>query len=496
METPMSHDRNATPADRRAPRALTTPPRLDPGVIAGIVRPRYALLINPFYPKDPHASFGKHVLTPSLALTSIAGATPPHWQVKYWDENLLQGPPPWRPMPQVVGISVHLTFAARAFELAAWYRKRGAIVILGGLHVLSCPDECAPHADALAIGEGVQLWPRILADVEAGRLEKVYRGSYTHDYRDEPPPRRDVLPRASFLTTTSLIATRGCHNRCGFCYLATDGLRMPYQMLDVEQVTAQFRADDQPYAELGGWSRSAAAATRTTIATSPRRAATFSRVRPSSPPRASSPPAAVTTAAASATSRPTACACRTRCSTSSRSLRNSAPTISPTPSWAAGAGLPRQLHARLSRRAPAAPRRSPACVLPHHHEPHRHPRLSQPLRLLLPRDRRPAHAVPDARRRAGHCAIPRRRSALRRAGRLEQVCRGSYTHDYRDEPPPRRDVLPRASFLTTTSLIATRGCHNRCGFCYLATDGLRMPYQMLDVEQVTAQFRADDQPYA
>ena len=26
----------------------------------------------------------------------------------------------------------------------------------------------------------------------------------------------------------SLIATRGCHNRCGFCYLATEGLHMPY----------------------------------------------------------------------------------------------------------------------------------------------------------------------------------------------------------------------------------------------------------------------------
>jgi len=32
------------------------------------------------------------------------------------------------------------------------------------------------------------------------------------------------------------------------CYLATDGLRMPYQMRDVEQVVDEFRADDQPYA--------------------------------------------------------------------------------------------------------------------------------------------------------------------------------------------------------------------------------------------------------
>src|SRR5207245_809305 len=48
--------------------------------------------------------------------------------------------------------------------------------------------------------------------------------------------------------TTSLIATRGCHNRCGFCYLATDGLRMPYRVPDPEQVVAEFLADGQPYA--------------------------------------------------------------------------------------------------------------------------------------------------------------------------------------------------------------------------------------------------------
>src|SRR5689334_18977734 len=144
------------------PEALRIAPKLDDAAQTGKISMRHALLINPFYPKDPHASFGKHVLTPSLALTSIAASTPAGWSVEYWDENLLQGPPPWKPLPQVVGITVHLTFARRAFELAAWYRKRGAKVILGGLHVLSCPEECSPHADALAVGEGVQLWERIL----------------------------------------------------------------------------------------------------------------------------------------------------------------------------------------------------------------------------------------------------------------------------------------------------------------------------------------------
>src|SRR5207237_9577134 len=141
---------------------------------------------------------------------------------QYWDENVLDGRPPYDPMPQVAGITVHLTFARRAFELADWYRARGSKVILGGLHVLSCPDECAPHADALALGDGVQLWPRILADLEAGKLQAQYAADYSNDYRDDPAPARRLLRRDGFLTTTSLIATRGRHHRCGFCYLATD----------------------------------------------------------------------------------------------------------------------------------------------------------------------------------------------------------------------------------------------------------------------------------
>ncbi|HTU32941.1 MAG TPA: radical SAM protein [Candidatus Acidoferrum sp.] len=229
------------------PKDMKQPPLLGETAEAGPIKARYALLINPFYPKDPHASFGKHVLTPTLALTSFAATTPKHWQIRYWDENLLDGRPPFAPMPEIVGITVHLTFSKRAFELAEWYRKRGSKVVLGGLHVLSCPEECAAHADALALGDGVQLWPRILADVEAGCLRSQYAATYENEYRNDPTPRRSILRRSGFLTTTSLIATRGCHNRCGFCYLATDGLRMPYRMRDPEQVAQEFVANGEPY---------------------------------------------------------------------------------------------------------------------------------------------------------------------------------------------------------------------------------------------------------
>jgi radical SAM superfamily enzyme YgiQ (UPF0313 family) len=236
------------PLPRWMPREMVEPPPLDHAAPGGRIARRHALLINPFYPKDPRASFGKHVLTPTLALTSVAGATPPGWEVAYFDENLLHGAPPGDPVPEVVGITVHLTFAERAYELAGWYRRRGARVVLGGLHVLSCPDQARPHADAIAVGDGVQLWPRILRDIEAGALAPEYRADFDTPYRDDPPPRRALVPRQSFLTTTSLIATRGCHNRCGFCYLSTEGLSMPYRMRDPAQIADEWRQDGQPYA--------------------------------------------------------------------------------------------------------------------------------------------------------------------------------------------------------------------------------------------------------
>src|SRR5262245_15585892 len=64
------------------PPEMREPPPLDSRLSVGTITRKYVLLINPFYPKDPHASFGKHVLTPSLALTSIAAATPTDWHVE------------------------------------------------------------------------------------------------------------------------------------------------------------------------------------------------------------------------------------------------------------------------------------------------------------------------------------------------------------------------------------------------------------------------------
>jgi radical SAM superfamily enzyme YgiQ (UPF0313 family) len=234
-------------AQKPLPKPFRIAPALREDLLSPEISPQSVLLINPFYAKDPNSSFGKHVLTPTLALTSVAATTPEQWSVQIWDENLLQGHPPTEPFPAVVGITVHLTFAARAYELADWYRKRGSKIILGGLHVQSCTDECRPYADALVLGEGVQVWSELLTDIDNDELKPTYSGSFKKQYRKEPAPRRELLEKRQFLTRTSMIASRGCHNRCNFCYLSTEGMHMPYQMLEVEQIVRQVETEKAKY---------------------------------------------------------------------------------------------------------------------------------------------------------------------------------------------------------------------------------------------------------
>ena len=61
------------------------------------------------------------------------------------------------------------------------------------------------HAEG---NSGVDWLKPIVADAEAGRLQPRYTAMFENDYREDPPPRRSLVPRRSFLTTTSLIATR------------------------------------------------------------------------------------------------------------------------------------------------------------------------------------------------------------------------------------------------------------------------------------------------
>ena len=157
----------------------------------------------------------KYSLFPPLGLATLAAYLDDRDEVEIQDEHVevlrLDD------APDVVVIQVYITSAYRAYSLADHYRRRGAHVALGGLHVTSLPDEAAQHADTIFIGPGEDTWPAFLADFREGRPRTTYR-SQTRTLADVPPIRRDLLKRRLYLVPNSIVVSRGCPHVCDFCY--------------------------------------------------------------------------------------------------------------------------------------------------------------------------------------------------------------------------------------------------------------------------------------
>jgi radical SAM superfamily enzyme YgiQ (UPF0313 family) len=154
---------------------------------------------------------------PSLGLLTLAGMTPDRFDTAYVDVpdvDALSGLPGEF---DVVAISSFSAQIKEAYELADRYRAAGTKVILGGLHVTALPQEAKQHADSVALGEGEIAWPRVLADLERGKLAPIYdaRGE-NFDLQNAPMPRFELLDVDSYNRLT-VQTQRGCPFRCEFC---------------------------------------------------------------------------------------------------------------------------------------------------------------------------------------------------------------------------------------------------------------------------------------
>jgi radical SAM superfamily enzyme YgiQ (UPF0313 family) len=157
----------------------------------------------------------KYSLFPPLGLATLAGYLRADDQVSLQDEHVERLVTDDE--PDLVVIQVYITSARRAYELADHYRRKGAYVALGGLHVTSLPEEAAAHADSIFLGPGEDTWPAFLQDFRAGRPKPLYR-SRVRTLRGLPPIRRDLIQRHLYLVPNSIVVSRGCPHSCDFCY--------------------------------------------------------------------------------------------------------------------------------------------------------------------------------------------------------------------------------------------------------------------------------------
>jgi radical SAM superfamily enzyme YgiQ (UPF0313 family) len=157
----------------------------------------------------------KYSLFPPLGLATLAAYLCDDCDVEIQDEHVESVE--LNDAPDLVVIQVYITSARRSYEIADHYRRRGAYVALGGLHVTSLPDEAASHADTIFLGPGEDTWPEFLNDYKKGRARRVYQ-STSRTLAGIPPIRRDLIKRKLYLVPNSIVVSRGCPHVCDFCY--------------------------------------------------------------------------------------------------------------------------------------------------------------------------------------------------------------------------------------------------------------------------------------
>jgi radical SAM superfamily enzyme YgiQ (UPF0313 family) len=156
---------------------------------------------------------------PPMALPLLAALTPPGVEVRLIDEAVedvdlnLEA--------DLVGLSSMTANSTRAYSLADHFRSRGIPVVMGRVHPSSLPEEALKHCDAVVIGEGENLWQRILKDAKAKNLQRIYQDPWPASLENLPAPLWHLLPAQRYFIPGTVQMSRGCPMGCSFCSVSS-----------------------------------------------------------------------------------------------------------------------------------------------------------------------------------------------------------------------------------------------------------------------------------
>ena len=95
--------------------------------------------------------------------------------------------------------------------------------VAGGYHATLCTEEVLLHFDAVVVGDAEGAWPQLLQDIEAKRVQKMYRCANPEVELHTPVPRRDLLASNAkhYVTLHAVQTGRGCPHGCRYCSITT-----------------------------------------------------------------------------------------------------------------------------------------------------------------------------------------------------------------------------------------------------------------------------------
>ncbi len=165
--------------------------------------------------------------SPSLGMACLAAVTPPEWEVEFRDDRL--GPADTPTDADIIAMSFFTPAATRAIELARTFRAMGKTVVAGGIFPTMMPDVVAPEFDAVVVGEGDTVWPKLLEDWQRGELQARYAPVGTVPVEELPLPKLSLYIDAEsdrFRPDDYPVQiSRGCAMTCSACVLPTSMTR-------------------------------------------------------------------------------------------------------------------------------------------------------------------------------------------------------------------------------------------------------------------------------
>jgi len=172
------------------------------------------IIVTPGHPSPRGKSFPPALTAPYLA----ALATPYAQHIKIYDLGVeefdFQAP-----TPDIAMFTTTMAQSDHIFPIARYLKAKGSKIFLGGPYVTLAyhfDPRIKEIADCVVLGEGEKALPLALEDYAKGRLRPTY--SIPVDSLEGVPfSRLDLLDNTKYYSSTTMIGTRGCKNKCAFC---------------------------------------------------------------------------------------------------------------------------------------------------------------------------------------------------------------------------------------------------------------------------------------
>ncbi|MBI4327590.1 MAG: B12-binding domain-containing radical SAM protein [Chloroflexi bacterium] len=186
------------------------------------------------YPQTPDTFWSfKHVLRfvskksaiPPLGLLTVAAMLPKEWSLKLVDLNVERLRDEDLAWADWILISAMIVHKESVHEIAARCRLLGKPILAGG-PLFTTGHEEFPEIRHFVLGEAEEVMPRVIRDLENGRLERCYKPSGFPDIAQAPIPRWDLINLRHYVTM-SVQFSRGCPFNCEFCDIIIMNGRVP-----------------------------------------------------------------------------------------------------------------------------------------------------------------------------------------------------------------------------------------------------------------------------